>query len=147
MEEPRGYMQELGDAMNNQEINRRLAEFRGECWYEFSIHELLPGGKAYVWHKCSKCGLSKGDLILEQCEGESYKYPDYFTWDGLGILWNWAKEDFNGAVPGKTWEDFWKWVWEKEHYHMLTWDTFVSLMAEINPLTFPARLLEYLEEK
>ena len=57
-----------------EEINKYLTEAIGECWHEFEFIDF-----EYI---CG-CGLSSHTPVV--------KHNDFFTWEGFGKLFSWAK--------------------------------------------------------
>lgn len=131
-------------------VNKRLTELRGECWHEwipaFPHEDIID--YSMRGHRCKKCGEYWPTKIED-----GYGSPNYFTPAGFFILWNWAKSDFGGRIEGKTFNKFMCYLQFSKSFGN-RWDTFWKFTEHwampcdaVDPATFPARLLEYLEEK
>jgi len=64
------------DKDKQEAVNKFLTEEMGKCWHEWE--------KGYgYFYTCEKCN--------QEFEGRFPYMPNYFIWEGFGILWNWAK--------------------------------------------------------
>ena len=76
----------------NKEINKYLTEAIGECWHTWDL-TLHKDNFALLTLTCKHC-------LVEVKRNESTKFEnDFFTWEGFGKLWEWARSQ-------EWWSDF-----------------------------------------
>ena len=97
--------------MSREEVNKYLTEAMGECFHVWDIVE-IPYTETL--HDCRKCGV------------DTYVSQDFSTWQGFGVLWEWAQEQ--------------EW-----------WSEFLSLPFKltdfINPISFSEAVYTFLKDR
>ena len=70
-----------------EELNKFLTEEMGDCYHEFNSLTNNEGGTGFI---CDTCEESfEGDVGEIKLQTRN----DFLTWEGFGLLWEWASTE------------------------------------------------------